>query len=230
MRKTKLFITFLAFYAIWASFSQAQMYDRAYLENFAKRQLASSLSTSDDKKVSIHVTPIDPRVRIKPCQSELSANIPQNHNGRNVNIEISCDDSTPWSLYIPSRVSIMAPIVVALSAIDKGSRLTSDNIGIRYVDEKRIRGEKIADPSGILGAKSKRTLSSGSTITRRNICVVCKGDSVTIEAVSDVLNIKTSGIAQSNGYIGDKIRVKNERSGKLVSARISGLNTVEIKL
>ncbi len=230
MRKTKLFITFLTFQAIVVSFCHAQIYDRAYIENFAKRQLTSSLSTSDDKKVSVQITKIDPRVRIKPCLSELSANIPQNHNGRNVNIEISCDDSTPWSIYIPSRVRIMAPIVVALSAIDKGSRLTSDNIGIRYVDEKRIRGEKIKNPNEIIGAKSQRTLSSGSTITRKNICVVCKGDSVTIEAISAVLNIKTTGIALSNGYIGDKIRVKNERSGKLVSARVSGLNTVKIKL
>lgn len=230
MYKTTFFITFLSFQALCATLSNAQIYDHDYLEQFAKRHLTSSLATSADKQIAIDVAEIDPRVIIKPCQSELTANIPENHNGRNVNVEISCDDSIPWSIYIPTRIKIMSPIVVALSAIDKGSILTDDNIGVKYVDEKHIRGEKLSEVTSLIGAKSKRTLSLGSAITRKNICLVCKDDSVTIEAISPSLTIKATGIAQSNGHVGDKIRVKNERSGKLVFAYIVGLNKVQINL
>lgn len=228
MRKTKLLLTFFAFQAIFFNMAFGQIYDHAYIENFAKQQLELSLTPSEDKQLSIHITSIDPRVNIKPCFSELSANIPEFHNGRNVNIEINCSDSTPWRLYIPSKISIMAPIIVALSPIDKGSVLTSDNIGLKYVDEKRIRGERMTDSKILIGAKSKRSLSMGTAITRKNICLVCKGDIVTIEAKSTSLSIKTDGISMSNGHIGDKVKVKNERSGKIVYAKVSGLNKVEI--
>jgi len=228
MRKTKLLLTFFTVQAIFSSFATSQIYDHEYIENFAKQQLESSLTTTGDKQVSVEVSSIDPRVNIKPCLSELSANIPEFHNGRNVNIEISCSDSKPWRLYIPSRISIKSPIVVALSAIDKGSILSSDNIGVAYIDEKRIRGERMTNANVLLGAKSKRTLSMGTAITRKNICLVCKGDNVTIEAKSTAISIKTDGISMSNGHIGDKVKVKNERSGKMVNAKVSGLNKVEI--
>ncbi|WP_286265330.1 flagellar basal body P-ring formation chaperone FlgA [Thalassotalea atypica] len=230
MRKIKLFLTFLLLQASLAQFSHAQIFDHDYIENFAKQALESSLISTDDRQISVSISPIDPRVTIKPCFSELSANIPENHNSRNVNVEISCADSTPWSLYIPARVKIMSPVVVALTAIDKGSLLTGDNIGVKFIDEKKIRGEKLTSTVELIGAKSRRNLSSGSAISRRNICVVCKGDSVTIEAHSAALSIRTAGVAMMNGYVGDKIKVKNERSGKLVNARISGLNSVKINL
>lgn len=230
MRKTKLFLTFFLIQAVCAVSSYAEIYDHDYLENFAKQQLESSFTTSKDKQVTVQVSPIDPRIVIKPCASGLTANIPENHNGRNVNIKISCEDSTPWSIYLPSRIKIMAPVVVALSAIDKGSMLTLDNIGIKYVDEKRIRGEKLTSLETLIGAKSRRTLSIGSAITRRNICIVCKGDNVTIEAQSTSFSIKTAGVSLTNGHLGDKVKVKNERSGKLVSAHVSGLNRVKINL
>lgn len=228
MRKTKLLLTFFAVQAIFSSIVSSQIYDHEYIENFAKQQLESSLTASDDKQVSVQISSIDPRVIIKPCLSGLSANIPEFHNGRNVNIEISCSDSKPWRLYIPSRISIMSPVVVALSAIDKGSVLTHDNIGIKYIDEKRIRGERITNSNLLFGAKSKRTLSMGAAITRKNICLVCKGDNVTIEAKSLSLSIRTDGVSMGNGHIGDKVKVKNQRSGKMVSAKVSGLNKVEI--
>jgi len=118
--------------------------------------------------------------------------------------------------------------VVTLSAIDKGSVLTLENIGLKYVDEKRIRGERMTNPTILIGAKSKRTLSMGTAITRKNICSVCKGDSVTIEAKSSSLSIRTDGVSMGNGHIGDKVKIKNERSGKIVNAKVSGLNKVEI--
>lgn len=228
MLKTQLLFTFFTVQLFFASHVSGQIYDREYIENFAKQQLQSSLTISEDKQVSVQISSIDPRVVIKPCLSELSANIPEFHNGRNVNIEISCSDSKPWRLYIPSRISIKSPVVVALSAIDKGSVLTHDNIGLKYIDEKRIRGERITDSNLLMGAKSKRTLSMGTAITRKNICLVCKGDNVTIEAKSTSLSIKTDGISMSSGHIGDKVKVKNERSGKMVNAKVSGLNKVEI--
>ena len=230
MYKRTFLSTVIILMAIFNSSSQAELYDRAYIENFAKQQLAQTFEQSNDKKVSISIAPIDPRVVINPCESALSANIPQKHNSRNVNIQISCADSRPWSLFIPARVQIMVPVVIAQAAIDKGSLLTHNNLAIEWIDELKIRGEKMRDLSTLIGAKAKRNLMKGSAVTRRNICIVCKGDNVTIIAASPTLTIKTRGSAVSSGHIGDKVMVKNARSGKLVEAQVDRVNQVKIYL
>lgn len=230
MCKTKLFLTNLLISAIFTPLVCAQQYDREYIETFAKQALVASLNEEKNKQVSVEVSPIDPRVVIKPCSSELHANIPQKLRSRNVNVQITCDDSIPWSIYLPARVRIKIPVVVATLAIDKGSLLTGDNIEVRWLDELKIRGEKMHNVNALIGAKANRNLMKGAAVTKRNICLVCKGDNVTIVAATSGLTLKTRGSSLSNGHIGDKVMVKNARSGKLVSATISGINEVEIIL
>ena len=205
-------------------------FDRAYIENFAKTFVEKQLTPAPDAKVEVVVSTIDPRVQIKPCESPLQANIPENHNGRNVNIKISCADSRPWQIYLPVKIMTTVPVLVATENINKGTRLENSNIGIVYQPQNRIRGESLNQANLVLGGRAKRSVSKGTPITRRNICIVCKGDSVTIIAQSDDFTIRTTGIALKDGNIGEQIRVKNKQSGKTITARISAINKVIIDL
>jgi flagella basal body P-ring formation protein FlgA len=62
------------------------------------------------------------------------------------------------------------------------------------------------------------------------LCFVCKGDKVTIMAVSVGLSLKVSGIAQQDGNLGDTIRVQNASSKKIVSATVSSTREVSIQI
>jgi len=205
-------------------------FDRSYIENFAKQYVEKHVTAPPNGKMEVIVSAIDPRVQIKPCESPLQANIPENHNRRNVNIKISCVDSKPWYIYLPAKIINTIPVVVAKENISKGSLLDDANLEIAYHEQNKIRGEWQDNTDNLIGGRAKRSISKGTLITKRNICIVCKGDSVTIVARSDSLSIKTSGIALKDGNIGDQIRVKNKRSGKTISARISAINQVTIDL
>jgi flagella basal body P-ring formation protein FlgA len=67
-------------------------------------------------------------------------------------------------------------------------------------------------------------------VTTNMICMVCKGDKVTISANQSNLTISTSGIALEDGNMGDSIRVENSSSGKVLRARVSGVESVEVNL
>ncbi|MEW6983198.1 flagellar basal body P-ring formation chaperone FlgA [Colwelliaceae bacterium 6471] len=204
--------------------------DRDYIEAFAKSSVEDSIVLPSKGKMEITVSSIDPRINIQPCNSPLQANIPENHNGRNVNVKINCEDSTSWQLYIPVRIHTMLPVLVASMGIDKGTVLDSSNMTIEYLDQNMIRGEIIDEIELISGARAKRKISNGSPISKSNICLVCKGESVTIMAKSKQLTIKTAGIALKDGSLGEQISVKNRRSGKTVIGRVEALNKVVINL
>jgi flagella basal body P-ring formation protein FlgA len=205
-------------------------FDQDYLSNFVQAFVEKNIVPPTEGKMEIKVANIDPRIKIKPCSSPLQANIPENHNGRNVNVKIYCEDSTSWKMYIAVKIRITVPVLVAITTINKGTMLDNSNIAIRFKNQARIRGEIFNNASIVLGAKSKRTISKGSAITRRNICLVCKGESVIITAVSDEFSIKTSGTALKDGSIGDQISVKNQHSGLTVVGKVSSINHVVINL
>lgn len=230
MSKLKIFIIISVISVSLSSLAFGQTMNREQLQDFVVQFLENNISLPTQGKMTVSVSSIDPRIIIKPCLSSLVANIPQNHNGRNVNVKINCNDPTPWYLFIPARIQMVVPVVVAKSIISKGSRVDESNVIIEYRDTRRIRGETLDDTTIVIGTRTKRKLSAGAILTKKNICFVCKGSHVTIIAKSDSLMIKTAGIALKDGGIGEQIRVKNESSGRTVTGRVSAINKVVINL
>lgn len=234
MSKTKIFLTFLSISCQLLFSASANIFDHKYIENLAKQsveqKLSADLHSDKGKQITVTATPLDPRLVIQPCENQLQANIPENITSRNVNVKITCDGSIPWNIYVPVKVETKIPVVVATHSIDKGSILTEENISLSYLPALKVRGEVITDITTVVGAKAKRNISRGKAISRKHTCLVCKGDNVTIEAAGQLLSIKTSGTSISYGHIGDKVRIRNDSSGKLVSGIVTGLNKVTINL
>jgi flagella basal body P-ring formation protein FlgA len=230
MHTIKVFLSIISFIALLPFASLATTWDSAYIESFAKTYLENKISPPAGGKISFNVANIDPRVIIKPCKIPLSANIPENSNRRNVNVKISCDDSTSWQMFLPVKIERTFAVVVASNTIQKGDILTSQNIALEYIATNKIRGEKLTDINAVLGSKAEKRIGKDHTITKKNVCLVCKGDAITIIAKTDNFMIKTKGIALSSGNINQQIRVKNSRSGRVIKPKISAVNQVTINL
>jgi len=219
------------YFLVFLSFSShSTIWDRADIEALAKTYLEENLLPPAGGKLSISVASIDSRITIKPCQQKLIANIPENTTSRNVNVKISCADSTPWHIYLPAKIEKTFAVVVATVTIEKGVTLSQDNINIEYLASNRIRGKKLTDMTAILGGKAKKRIGKGRAVNINNICLVCKGDSVTITAKSSNFIIKTQGIAVTSGNLNNQIRVKNSRSGKIIRSKVTAINQVVIHL
>jgi len=230
MQIIKVFLSILYFIALLPVESSAVTWDSAYIESFAKTYLTENIPPPEDGRISIDVANIDPRVIINACQVPLQANIPENVSRRNVNIKITCADSTPWQIYLHAKIERTFAVVVATNIIEKGVVLTTDNIGIEYIAPNKIRGEKLSNIQALLGSKAEKRIGKGRTITRRNVCLVCKGDVITIVAKTKNFMVKTKGIALSSGNLHQQIKVKNTRSGRVIKPKISAINQVTINL
>ncbi|MBL4942768.1 MAG: flagellar basal body P-ring formation protein FlgA [Colwellia sp.] len=230
MHTIKVFLSMVYFVALSPLTSSATTWDRAYIETFAKSYLIEKIVPPVGGKLAIHVSSLDPRTRIKPCQVPLQANISENTQRRNINVKITCADSIPWKMYLPARIERTFAVVVATQTIDKGIMLSEANVGIEYIARNKIPGEKIIDINVVLGSKAKKRITKGRTITRNNVCLVCKGDVITIIAKTESFMIKTKGTALTSGNLNQQIKVKNSRSGRVIRPKISAVNQVTINL
>lgn len=230
MHTFKVCLSIMYLVALFPSVSLATIWDSAYIESFAKTYLENTIPPPYGGKISFTIANIDPRVIIKPCQLPLKANIPENTNRRNVNIKIYCDDPTSWQMYLPAKIERAFAVVVATSTIEKGDTLTKQNISVEYIAKNKIRGEKLTDINAVLGSKAEKRIGKGHTITKRNACLVCQGDTITIIAKTESFMIKTKGTALSSGNLHQQISVKNTRSGRVIKPTISAVNQVTINL
>jgi flagella basal body P-ring formation protein FlgA len=230
MLRIKLYSISLYLIVLFSFSSHSTTWDRAYLETFAKKYLEEKIVPPEGGKISISVANIDPRITIQPCKQKLIANIPQDTISRNVNVKISCDDPTPWQIYLPARIEKTFAVVIATTTIEKGTMLSKDNISVQYIASNRIRGKRLSDMTAILGSKSEKRIGKGRAINTRNVCLVCEGDAVTISANSPNFVIKTQGIALSSGNLNKQIKVRNTHSGKVIRSKVTAINQVTIHL
>jgi len=230
MHSFKVFLFILYFIVLFPLKAPATTWDRAYIESFAKTFLENEIPPPLDGRISINVAHIDPRIIIKPCQAPLKVNIPENINRRNVNIKITCADSTSWQIYLPAKIERTFAVVIAKNTIEKGIVLSEQNIGIKYIASHKIRGEKLTNIAAVLGSKAEKRIGKDRTITSKNVCLICKGDTITIIAKAENFIIKTQGVALSSGNLNQQIKVKNSRSGRIIKPKISAINQVTINL
>ena len=204
--------------------------DKDNLVKFVELFVKNNIDTPRDGKLEISLPELDPRITIKPCEAPLQANIPENHNGRNLNVKIYCEGIVPWQMYIPVKISQEILVLVTQNVLAKGTVIDQSNTITEYTDVNSIRGETITNVAQISGGRLKRRLSKGSVVSPRNVCLVCEGESVTIIAQSDGFTIKTAGIALTDGSKGEEVQIRNSKSGRTINARVEAVNQVRINL
>ena len=124
----------------------------------------------------------------------------------------------------------MEPVVVATVNLARDEVITKSHLTIEMKPSHFIRVQYLKDPSILIGSRSKRNIRSGSPVLLNQICMVCKGDSVNIYANLRGLRIKTTGIALEDGTLGEQIQIKNKKSGKILNARVDGVESVQVNI
>ena len=191
--------------------------------------LGQKLITQENEKIEINVSNIDKRINLKHCSVPLTLSLPGNSKlTRNTTVEVKCDEH--WKIYVPVRIKRLQKIVVAAQTLSTGTLLNESNLILAYHDVLTLRGSVNKNIASLTGSKIKRYVQQGHAITNNLICLVCNGEPVTIYARAGSLTIKSLGIAQRDGSVGQVIAVKNRSSGRLIQATVIAVGEVEIKL
>lgn len=196
------------------------------VENYVLQQL----SARQGDGIEVKAMPIDPRIDIPLCHSGLDVSASDEAlRQSNVTVKAQCKDVN-WYLYLVVKAKQIQEVVVLNTTVSPGTLLTSENVSLVKMDKKQLRTSTFADINSVIGARLKRRTRAGQPIVPNQLCFVCKGDSVLITADAKGLEIKTKGVAQQDGNVGDTIAVRNSNSQKLIRGRVTDVNEVSVRI
>jgi flagella basal body P-ring formation protein FlgA len=209
----------------------AKTYSPDLLEQQAVQFIVKQIEFDPTSGIEVRALPLEFRDSNKECESELDISTPSTPPfNRQVTVQLKCNDVLSWTQYVHVRIEEMLPVVIATVAIARGEIIDSNSLNVILRPKQLVRANFFEDSKSLAGSRAKRTISVGMPVTTNMICMVCKGDKVTISANQSNLTISTSGIALEDGNMGDSIRVENSSSGKVLRARVSGVESVEVNL
>ncbi|ART79757.1 flagellar basal body P-ring formation chaperone FlgA [Oceanisphaera avium] len=201
------------------------------IRRYAEQYVKDLVPLQPEDKLLVQAASIDTRLALTECLGQLTADIRGSGDvKRNTHVYLKCHENPGWEIFVPVRVKILKPVVTAADPITRNTLLQAQHLSVDYQDEVLLRGDIFSDPSELIGSRSKRDLRAGQPILSSQLCVVCKGDRVSILAQTGGLTIKTDGIAKEDGTFNDSIRVSNVNSGREISARIISAGQVQVRL
>ncbi|MDW4561898.1 MULTISPECIES: flagellar basal body P-ring formation chaperone FlgA [Aeromonas] len=199
------------------------------MQEQAQTFVLDQLDVPLDAQAEVTAGTIDERLPLNHCEEGLTISLPAKMEiRRNTTVYLKCEGDKPWDLYLPVRVSIQKPYVTVAVPVAKGDILSESMLTLAYQDQTLIRGDYLTDPAALIGVRSKRELKPGQPIRLTQVCVVCKGDQVTLSAENSSMQIKTMARALQDGSFGDMIRLVNIRSGRAVQGQVSAVGSVVV--
>jgi flagella basal body P-ring formation protein FlgA len=214
-----------------AATTLADPQDLTQLESLARSTAARLLPPLTEHQ-RLQVVPISERLRFPRCANPVSAAAaPGLRATGRVLIELRCDASPPWHLYVPVRVVGTSPVAVAAHALIPGTLLTDKDVRIEQQDTNRLPPGYLDDASIAVGLTVARGIAGGAVLTNQMLLgskIVQRGQAVTLIAGSGGFSVRMAGRALSDGLINQRVRVENLSSGKVVEGIARSEQVVEI--
>ncbi|EDL54990.1 MULTISPECIES: flagellar basal body P-ring formation chaperone FlgA [Vibrio] len=232
--KTRLRRNWLSLCIVWQALFFSVLTHAAtpeQIENIQKAAQAHVLNTIEQPiGGEIVATPgrIDSRVHATDCPSPLLTSSSNTRNtSSNVTVLVECPEDN-WRLYVPVRMSISLPLVTATRPLSRGNIVSSDDVTMSMVDKNRFRRQGFTEFDQVVGAKLKKNMNMGDVIERNDVCVVCRNEKVVIRAVKGEMTISTKGTALTDGANGDQVRVKNDKSQRIIEGIVTGVAEITV--
>jgi flagella basal body P-ring formation protein FlgA len=160
-------------------------------------------------------------VAIDAKAQSFIVNVVASHQGHNITLSGS--------------YQCLSSIPTLSRAVKAGRMIEENNVKLQDVDTKVVNmlSHKLAKkPEEMVGMCAKQDIKANSFVylsQLKNQLAVHINDSVEIVCVGGNFAITTIGRAIQSGAIGDRIRVQNTKSKKILIGRISANKTVEVE-
>lgn len=182
----------------------------------------------------IQINRLDPRLRLPLCELPLVTSLesPAEPIGR-VTLRVRCEGNSPWTVFVPGQVRLFREVVIASRPLKRDNLVTEMDVTLAERDVGLLNQGYLTALQQATGKKLTRALLADQVLAPVHVQqaeAIRKGDQVVISARSGGINVRMPGEALTDGAIGKQISVRNQRSNRVVKARVLGPGQVEVAM
>ena len=183
-------------------------------------------------QTSASAAALDPRVRLAACDVPLTGGLrPGARIGPRTVVAVRCDGARPWRLFVPVEVSVRTQVWTARHPLPRGHLLAAEDLVADERDVSRMNSGYISDINTLIGQRLRSSVLAGRALTLQLVeadKLIRRGQSVTLAVNAGGIEIRMIGTALMDGGMGQRIRVENVNSGRVVEGIVRSREVVEV--
>lgn len=176
------------------------------------------------------VMPLDPRLRLAECSQALEAFFPQGRREAGTwSVGVRCKGDRPWTLYGQVRIKANVEVLVLNRTLRQGEVIGPGDVALARKDLAEVRGTYFTQADQAIGLAARHGLNAGQTLDAKDLVapkLIRRGEKVTLRAESGGYQVNMSGEALADAGAGERVRVRNDQSGRIVQGIAAGRGLV----
>lgn len=203
------------------------------ITNTARAYVYAQLN-QEGNNIEVSVSQIDRRLKLQRCSQALEAFSPGYGSGTRMStVGVRCNGEKPWSLYVPVTVKVFKQVVVLKRPVARNAPLGAADIAYEKTNVNRLTGGYFTQLSEIEGKILTQNLAPGAILTPyllKSPMAIRQGQMVTLIARNSAIEVRAEGKALSRGAVGDRIKVKNLKTKRVIEGVILDNQIVSVNL
>lgn len=199
------------------------------------REFVLNRINNTDEDIQVVIGRLDQRLRLNQCSVPLEAYSPdyEVRRGGLSTVGVRCNDVKPWSLYVPVSVKNFKKIAVLKHAVVRNTLLTEEDISFQKTNINQLTSGYFENIKDLKDKVLSQNLSKGTILTRHMVkspMAIKRGQVVTLIAKNAVIEVRMEGKAMSKGAIGERIKVKNLKTNRIVEGVVMDKHLINVNL
>lgn len=144
-------------------------------------------------------------------------------------LDVRVNDKLERSVPVWLTVSAYAPTLVAKRAIKPREKLAPAWFSAEERDVAALGRNPLATAGDIVGQRARSFIAAGAIVQMKDLersPSVIADDLVDVRVQSGPIVIETQAVAQQDGYVGDRVRLRNPTTAAIYTARVVGDKSV----
>lgn len=187
---------------------------RSGAESAVRRSLGRNVSG-----VELEAAALDPRLALPACGAALTTFVPElRSNQSRLLVRMGCA-SPAWSLNVPVEIRRTHEVLVLKRAVGRAQSIDVSDVAVQKRVLPGLASPFVASVAELKGRQTRRPVPAGTALAADALTaalLIHRGQSVTLAAVSNGLEVRAPGVAMSDAPAQGRVRVKNLNSLKIV--------------
>ncbi len=216
---------------LWClAFCSAAENHKEKFENLVRADALSYYQSLGHSIDSIEITSKLPaRLHASKCNDMHINRFPEKATPlKKVRYEIDCEDGQTHRGY--AIIKLWTKAIVSTRQINVGESIDESVLTTRSIDISRLRGGFTTNLQEVVGYRVKRKIKQHQAITFMYLTapdLVTKGEIVTLQAQGNGFVASTKAQSLQDGKLGERIKVRNLSSNKIIQAQVIGKNLLK---
>jgi flagella basal body P-ring formation protein FlgA len=221
------FVTAFAF--VNASHAEPQWQTHESIYEAVKAYVAQNINTTAEYEINI--VPLASRLNLALCQQPMDVFTPSLVKAGRVAVNVRCGTGKKWAIFVPVIITPFENIVVLTQNMQHGDKVTENHVALARKNVMQLHSNYLTDITQVINKQIAHNLPAGTVITQKDLFeakLIKRGDHVMMTSSNSGIAIRMSGVAQSDGSLGQVIRVKNQNSERTINAIVVDAGVVNV--